>query len=283
MEDILDEIRLRHRQGYRVIDFEDDNLTFFKNEMKELCRRLIKEFSDLEFTAMNGISYLSLDPELLELMRRAGFTRLNLALVSSDKSVLETSRRPHTIGKYQSIVAEAHRLGFQITSYQILGLPFETLESMIETLALAARAPVLLGASMFYRTPASPIAAKCAPPAGADAHFLSRLTAMAIGSEHFQRGDIYTLFICTRIFNFLKGLPSMASTDPRRRLGLELLARLNHEGVLYGSTPAGLRPLPEFRVDLYRRVCSATGWLCATDGSRVELRSQVSYCSTIPG
>ena len=36
---------------------------------------------------MNGISYLSLDEELLELMFEAGFSRLNLALVSSDKTV----------------------------------------------------------------------------------------------------------------------------------------------------------------------------------------------------
>ena len=60
---------------------------------------------------------------------------------------------------------------------------------MIRTLALAAREPVLLGASMFYRTPASPIAAKCAEPAG-DSHFLSRLTAMAVPSAHFERSDI---------------------------------------------------------------------------------------------
>ena len=43
---------------------------------------------------MNGISYLSLDDELLELMFRAGFSHLNLALVSSDKTVRETTEAP---------------------------------------------------------------------------------------------------------------------------------------------------------------------------------------------
>ena len=93
LESVLEEIELRYRQGYRVIDFEDDNLTYYKQTFKELCRRLIARFRDreMELVAMNGISYLSLDEELLELMYRAGFSHLNLALVSSDKTVRETT------------------------------------------------------------------------------------------------------------------------------------------------------------------------------------------------
>ena len=84
LENVLEEIVLRYQQGYRVIDFEDDNLTYYKQTFKELCRRLIAHFPrrEMEFVAMNGISYLSLDDELLELMYQAGFSHLNLALVS---------------------------------------------------------------------------------------------------------------------------------------------------------------------------------------------------------
>ena len=41
LDSVLEEIELRRRQGYRVIDFEDDNLTYYKPTFKELCRRLI--------------------------------------------------------------------------------------------------------------------------------------------------------------------------------------------------------------------------------------------------
>jgi hypothetical protein len=118
-------------------------------------------------------------------MRAAGFSRLNLALVSSDVAILETSKRPHTIEKYKEVVLAARRLGFQITSYQILGLPYESIESMLGTLSLAARLPVLLGASMFYRTPASPIASIYASEGG-DSHFLARMTAIANESKFFS-------------------------------------------------------------------------------------------------
>ena len=94
----------------------------------------------------------------LNLMYQAGFSHLNLALVSSDKTVRETTKRPHTLEAYVKVVHKAHQLGFKIISYQILGLPNESLDSMIQTLAFNARLPVLLGASPFYRTPNSPIA-----------------------------------------------------------------------------------------------------------------------------
>src|ERR1041385_6221091 len=152
---------------------------------------------------MNGISYLSLDEEALELMAAAGFSHLNLALVSSDKTVRETTKRPHTLSAYLKVVDKAHRLGLKITSYQILGLPNENLESMIQTLAFNARLPVLLGASPFYRTPNAPIAR------GHDLDtkdfVRARLTALGIENANFTRDDIYTLFVITRIINFLKG------------------------------------------------------------------------------
>jgi radical SAM superfamily enzyme YgiQ (UPF0313 family) len=154
LSNVLEEIELRYEQGYRMIDFEDDNLTYYKNTFKDLCRHLIARFPkrDMEFVAMNGISYLSLDDELLELMGQAGFSQLNLALVSSDKTVRETTKRPHTLDAYLKVVDKATRLGFKIVSYQILGLPNESLDSMIQTLAFNARLPVLLGASPFYLT-----------------------------------------------------------------------------------------------------------------------------------
>ena len=185
---VLEEMKLRYREGYRVFDFEDDNLTYYKDEMKELCRAIRPEFpeGDIELVAMNGISYLSLDAELLRLMKAAGFSRLNLALVSSDTSVLETTKRPHTVSKYLEVVEAAHRLGFEITSYQILGLPFEPLSSMVQTLVFAARLPVLLGASPFYLTPGSPIQRQLGIELTEADYFRARLTAMAWEGARLQ-------------------------------------------------------------------------------------------------
>jgi radical SAM superfamily enzyme YgiQ (UPF0313 family) len=84
---ILEELHQRYDEGYRVFDFEDDNLTYNMAGMKALCRNIIDEFPQggLQFLAMNGLSYQHLDAELLRLMKAAGFSHLNLSLVSADR------------------------------------------------------------------------------------------------------------------------------------------------------------------------------------------------------
>lgn len=282
LENVLEEIELRYQQGYRVIDFEDDNLTYYKNTFKELCRRLIARFPnrEMEYVAMNGISYLSLDDELLELMFEAGFSQLNLALVSSDKTVRETTKRPHTLQAYLRVVEKAHQLGFRIVSYQILGLPTETIESMIQTLAFNARLPVLLGASPFYRTPNSPIAGGI--DLTEDDFVKARLTALAIETDNFSRDDIYTLFVTTRIVNFLKGLPITASVslsnllthswpDPRTRAGFELLNLLASTGQLYFCAKSNFVENRRFRAELCMRVLSNAAAIACQNGHTINV------------
>ena len=280
LENVLEEIELRYQQGYRVIDFEDDNLTYYKQTFKELCRRLIARFPnrELEYVAMNGISYLSLDDELLELMYQAGFSHLNLALVSSDKTVRETTKRPHTLEAYVKVVNKAHQLGFKIVSYQILGLPNESLDSMIQTLAFNARLPVLLGASPFYRTPNSPIALGL--ELNETDYVRARLTALAIETETFSRDDIYTLFVTTRIINFLKGLPlrstttlgSLISAAPETHkagIGLLLLKQLLTTRRLYFLTKQGLEENRKFVSELFSRVLSQVEFIACQNGHSI--------------
>ena len=283
LENVLEEIELRHRQGFRAIDFEDDNLTYYKQTFKELCRELITRFPnrEMEFVAMNGISYLSLDDELLELMYRAGFSQLNLALVSSDKTVRETTKRPHTLDAYLRVVNKAHALGFKIVSYQILGLPNESLGSMMQTLAFNTRLPVLLGASPFYRTPSSPIAR------GLELHeadfVKARLTALAIETENFSRDEIYTLFVTTRIINFLKGLRvgstnlnALIDAPAENRaaaIGLPLLKELLINKRLYFWTKRGLVENRKFRSDIFFRVLADAQFIAGQNGQTVVVDS----------
>jgi radical SAM superfamily enzyme YgiQ (UPF0313 family) len=293
LENVLQEIELRYHQGYRVIDFEDDNLTYYKSAFKELCRRLIARFPnrEMEFVAMNGISYLSLDDELLELMFRAGFSQLNLALVSSDKTVRETTKRPHTVNAYLRVVENAVQLGLKIVSYQILGLPNETLASMLQTLAFNARLPVLLGASPFYRTPDAPIARGL--NLTEEDFVRARLTALAVETENFRREDIYTLLVVTRIINFLKGLPLQDSaeltdllnspwTDPRVGIGFELLKRAARSHRFFFWSKAGSIENTNFRMEILRRVLADAGVIVCQNRKQIRLKRFVEALSAEP-
>lgn len=281
VESFLAEIRLRHAQGYRALDFEDDNLTLARGEMEALCRGLIAEYpeGELALQAMNGVSYLSLDPELLGLMKQAGFTHLNLSLVSLDAATCRAVGRPHAVDTYLGVVREAFRLGFRVVSYQILGLPGESLASMVETLAFSAGLPVLLGASPFYLPPGAPLAEGTGAMTE-ERLVRCRLTALGIR----DRDAIYTLFVATRILNFLKGLPLEEGAEVplgealevargqggRQALGAELLEQLLTKGMLYAAAPRGLEPLPRFQAELFRMLWERIGRLVTQTGATIR-------------
>jgi len=151
---------------------------------------------------------------------------------------------------------------------------------MIQTLAFNARLPVLLGASPFYRTPASPIAR------GRDFtkedYVKARLTAIAIETDQFRREDIYTLFVATRIINFLKGLGLSASTGldalidrswpkDRTRIGFELLRLLQETNRLYFWTTKGLRENEKFEPEIFFRVLRQAGTIGCQNGQSITV------------
>jgi hypothetical protein len=136
------------------------------------------------------------------------------------------------------------------------------------------------GASPFYQTPNSPIAR------GLDLHtsdyIRARLTAMAIETPAFTREDVYTLFVTTRILNFLKGLPLSCSTDlaalleyfwpdHRTRIGFTLLQRLAETRTLYCWTKSGLIANTKFKVDLFARVLQDASYIIGQNGMAITV------------
>jgi radical SAM superfamily enzyme YgiQ (UPF0313 family) len=284
LQDIVAEIKMRHECGFRVFDFEDDNLSYERGFFKDLLTSLISLFpaGEINLVAMNGISYMSLDSEILELMKKAGFIGLNLSLVSSNEITLKRFRRPHTLDKYLEIVDRAFSLDFDLVTYQILGLPNETLDNMIETMALLMGLPVLIGVSIFYLTPGSPIANEF-PEMTMNDIVKSRSTAMAIETGQFDRDDLYTLFITARIINFVKGLgngtneinlldalEAARQSGKRGLLGADLLTTLLGERILYSAMSNERRPLSRFKSDLFFKVWQKAAYICSQRGTRIN-------------
>ncbi len=282
-EQVMHEMEMRYAEGYRVFDFEDDNLTFHRRDFTRLLRWVIDRWrpGEIRLKAMNGVSYLSLDREILLLMKEAGFEEINIALVSAEEESLAALDRPHTLHKFLETVEQAHSVGLRIVAYQIVGLPFETVDMMVETMVLLSRLPVLIGVSIFYSTPGCPMAGQAAP--GRELEVLkARSTAMAIETPGFCRDDLYSLFITARILNFLKdhrgdgsitlqdAMESARTRGKRGRIGSELLARLLEEKRLYAATPQGHRLLPRFRPELFFQVMQKAGYIRTRQGGTIR-------------
>jgi len=208
-EAILEEMMDCQKQhGIEVFDIEDDNFTFDQQRAKQLMNLIIETFGEqkIELSAMNGISFASLDGELLRLMQRAGFHTVNLSYVSTDLSTKERTRRPKTAIEFDRILEEAEQVGLHVIAYAILGMPSQTSEEMVDTLIYLMGKKVLIGPSVYYPTPETPLFEKCKKEGLLPPHPVQwRSSAFPVETKEFNRVDLLTLFRLARVINFIKG------------------------------------------------------------------------------
>lgn len=282
-QSILDEMRLRYAAGYRVFDFEDDNFTFDRRQTERLLHDVAASFppDSLELVAMNGLCYFGLDAELLHLMKKAGFSQLNLSLVSANPQVCAAHRRSSDLPGFQQAVQEGFRLGMGVIGYQILGLPGETVDSMAETMALLARLPLLIGASIFYLAPGCALWER--DQGRVDQLKFARLTALPTHSDLVSRDDLYTLLVTARVINFLKSLdvgtgPETSldqaldqAADKRSNLGARLLRGLLADGRLLAWDGRQVHSLDRFQPEVFQSLWSKIGGIQTTSGQILRL------------
>ena len=208
-ESILQEMmECRKQYNIKIFDIEDDNFTFDQERAKELMSLIIETFGEgnLEMTAMNGISFASLDRELLALMKKAGFKTINLSFVSTDPYFKKRIGRPKTTDDFEKVMEDTKQTGLNVIAYAILGMPDQTIEDMVDTLIYLMGKRVLLGPSVYYPTPGTPLFEQCK-----EMNILPscpsqwRSSAFPIETEEFDRLDIVTLFRLARVINFIKG------------------------------------------------------------------------------
>jgi radical SAM superfamily enzyme YgiQ (UPF0313 family) len=210
-EKVIAEMTACQREhGITSFDIEDDNFTFDCSRAKRLMELIIDRFGErtLTLSAMNGVSFAALDPDLLRLMGRAGFGTVNLSFVSTDPGTRKRMKRPGAAGPayFDEMVASALEAGLTTTAYAILGMPGQTLSEMMDTLIYLMGRRVLIGPSIYYPSPGTPLMKHCQdkgllPPDMAQ----WRSSAFPVETDAFDRLDLVTLFRITRLINFVKG------------------------------------------------------------------------------
>jgi hypothetical protein len=169
---------------------------------------IINSFGErkIELSAMNGISFASLDGELLNLMKRAGFHTINLSYVSTNPSTKERMRRPEPTTEFDKVLEKAEQIGLHVIAYAILGMPGQTIEEMVDTLMYLMGEKVLVGPSIYYPTPGTPLFGRCEKEGILPPHPVQwRSSAFPVETKEFDRVDLLTLFRLARVINFIKG------------------------------------------------------------------------------
>jgi anaerobic magnesium-protoporphyrin IX monomethyl ester cyclase len=138
-ESIVDEIRyLSTKYGIRGISFRDPNLTFNKKRAHEFADLLLRYNLDVRWS-MEARTY-RLDPELLELLYRAGLRSIEVGVESANQQTLRSNMRkaiPRT--QQERIIECCHKLGIRVIANYTLGLPNDTVDGIQDTIRYAKK------------------------------------------------------------------------------------------------------------------------------------------------
>jgi radical SAM superfamily enzyme YgiQ (UPF0313 family) len=141
---IIGEIRLLIDK-YNAAEFHiwDDNFTLLPERTKELCRAIIAEGFNRKarFILPNGIRADICDEEMFDLMRQANFQVIIIAVESADQNVIDKLKKQLDLDKVRNTVETAVKKGFRVGLFFMMGLPFDTKDTLRKNIDFAASLP----------------------------------------------------------------------------------------------------------------------------------------------
>jgi len=142
IENLLDEIEfLVNRFGVKEISFIDDNLFYYPERIKELFSNIItRNWKNLFFSLLVDPNFG--DFEIFKLAAQAKVRVVIFAIESGSQEVLSKLGRKLNFEKLKERIKMARQAGLKVNASFILGFPFDTIDTMQETIDLADNLPI---------------------------------------------------------------------------------------------------------------------------------------------
>ena len=129
IEYIINELGVSH------ILFQDDTLTLNKDKMVRMYKEIKKR--NLKFTWEGYTRANLITKELLAMMKEAGLVRLSFGVESGNQRILDAIKKGVKLEDYRKAYQWCHELGIETRCSLMLGHPFETKETIKETMRFA--------------------------------------------------------------------------------------------------------------------------------------------------
>jgi len=147
---IIKEIDSLLSMGISCMEFMDDNLLLSKKRIMDLCKRIIKEKKNIQWTA-RGIRVDLISEELLRIMKKAGCIKIALGAESGSQRILNMLNKNVSINKILKAFGLCHKLDIMTTAFFMLDLPTETKKDIDLTMRLANKIQPTFCVFTYYR------------------------------------------------------------------------------------------------------------------------------------
>jgi anaerobic magnesium-protoporphyrin IX monomethyl ester cyclase len=140
VENVVREIEIIARQGYKVLGIVDDNFTADKNRAQGILRGIIDLNIKMTLIVQGRVD--AADAGLFRLMKKAGVRGITFGLESGNQQVLDFYDKGVTVSMNEAAVRMADRAGLYTGGIFILGAPMETEADFKRTYDFAASLPL---------------------------------------------------------------------------------------------------------------------------------------------
>jgi anaerobic magnesium-protoporphyrin IX monomethyl ester cyclase len=117
---LLEEVMMRHREGFRLAFFYDDNFAAAPQKAKLFLEKLIRKNIDFRWSSQFSI-HAAKDPELLRLLKRAGCIKLFVGVESINPQALKDYRKSQTVEMIEESIRAILDAGLGVHSMFVLG------------------------------------------------------------------------------------------------------------------------------------------------------------------
>ena len=126
------------KYGITHISFEDDNFNANRKRCIDMFNRLIEDEVTIKWNTTNGLRADILDEELLLLMKKTGCECLTIAPESGSQHTLDTIiNKKMDLKKIIRTAELCKKIGINVISFFVIGLPGETIKDMQKTVDFA--------------------------------------------------------------------------------------------------------------------------------------------------
>ncbi len=147
INNITDEIEEVVKNGYKTIQFVDDNFLANKKKAEKIMDYIIKKEMDIKIW-IGSARVDSADKGLYQKMRDSGVESISFGIESGNQDVLDFYNKRITLDQIKKAVNLSNEMGFLVTSNFILGAPIETKKHIENTIKFAKSLPISI--ALFY-------------------------------------------------------------------------------------------------------------------------------------
>jgi radical SAM superfamily enzyme YgiQ (UPF0313 family) len=132
VENIIEEMKHIKSLGINELRFMDYSISINKNNLKQLCERMIEEKFNFRWHALSRVT--EVDEELLTLMKKSGCKTLLFGVENGDQRILDLYSKGITIERIKYIFGLCKKLKIDTMAHFIIALPGEDEASVNKTI-----------------------------------------------------------------------------------------------------------------------------------------------------